>query len=192
MCMNRYKQNSLFSVYTHLWRLLIYSLNTHFWILAVAGKERKISEHSLENLKLGAQARYQGKERHNFTVLPETLEWLKKGGNASRRIDELVAAAKSGELKPIHTHDRKPENNLSSESVYKQIDELKSELEQVRQERDRLAQEVAANQVSQPQQPDLEAIRDRVLASLKLGKQAPGYKSAMKVLNDFISRLKQV
>lgn len=188
--MTRYKQNSSISSCTHLWKLLKYSLCTHYWILAVAGKERRISEHSLENLKLGAESRYQGKERHNFTVLPETVEWLKKGGNASRRIDELVAAAKSGDLKPIHTHDRKDENHLSSESVYKQIDELKNELEHLRLERDRLAAELAASLVSQSQQPDLEAIRDRVLAGLKLGKQAPGYKSAKKVLDDFISRLK--
>lgn len=67
---------------------------------------------------------------------------------------------------------------------------LEAELEQARQERDRFRQELTAYQASQPQQPDYEAIRDRVLASLKLGKQAPGYKSAKKVLDDFISRLK--
>lgn len=150
-----------------------------------------MNERSLLNLKLGAQVRYQGKVRHNVSLLPETMEWLKKGGNASQRIDELVAAAKSGELKPIHTHDRKDENNLLSESVYKQIEQLKTEVEQLRQERERLATDLAICQTSQPQQPDYEAIRDRVLAGLKLGKQAPGYKSAMKVVNDFISRLKQ-
>lgn len=73
----------------------------------------------------------------------------------------------------------------------KAVQQLKIELEQLRQERDRLATELAASGASQSEQPDLEAIRDRVLAGLKLGKQAPGYKSAMKVLNDFISRLKQ-
>ncbi len=62
--------------------------------------------------------------------------------------------------------------------------------ERLRQERDRLAAELAASLANQSQQPDVEAIRDRVLASLKLGRQAPGYKIAMKVLNDFISRLK--
>lgn len=72
-----------------------------------------------------------------------------------------------------------------------EVEQLKIELQQLRQERDRLATELAARHASQSEQPDLEAIRDRVLAGLKLGKQAPGYKSAMKVLNDFISRLKQ-
>lgn len=153
----------------------------------MSAKERQMNERSLENLKLGAQARYQGKVRHNVSLLPETMEWLKKDGSASQRIDELVKAAKSGELKPVHTHDRKDENHLSSENVYKQIDELKIELEQARLERDRLAAELAANQASQSQQPDLEAIRDRVLASLKLGKQAPEYKRTKKAIDSFIA-----
>ncbi|WP_155823743.1 hypothetical protein [Gloeocapsa sp. PCC 7428] len=62
--------------------------------------DKQISPRSLENLKLGALKRYQGKVRCNFTILPETLEWLKRGGNASSRIDQLVAAAKRKELKP--------------------------------------------------------------------------------------------
>lgn len=80
-------------------------------------------------------------------------------------------------------------DELVTESNEK-IQHLENQLEQLRQERDQLAADLATCQVSQ-QQPDYETIRDRVLASLKLGKQAPGYKSAMKVLNDFISRLKQ-
>lgn len=35
----------------------------------------------------------------------------------------------------------------------------------------------------------LEILRDRVLSELKLGKQAPGYKTAQKALNRFISEL---
>lgn len=95
-------------------------------------KERRISERSLENLKLGAQARYQGKVRQNFTILPQTLEWLKKGGNASQRVDELVAAAKNGELKSNYTHEREIEKNLYSSSMYNQIEGLKVELEQLK------------------------------------------------------------
>jgi hypothetical protein len=95
-------------------------------------KERRISERSLENLKLGAQARYQGKVRQNFTILPQTLEWLKKGGNASQRVDELVAAAMSGELKSSYTHEREAEKNLPSSNVYNQINDLKVELEQLK------------------------------------------------------------
>jgi hypothetical protein len=35
----------------------------------------------------------------------------------------------------------------------------------------------------------LETLRDQVLIQLKLGKQAPGYKAALKVLNHFIAAL---
>ncbi|MBW4589684.1 hypothetical protein G7B40_030925 [Aetokthonos hydrillicola Thurmond2011] len=35
----------------------------------------------------------------------------------------------------------------------------------------------------------LEALRDQVLLQLKLGKQAPGYKAALKALNHFIAAL---
>lgn len=147
-----------------------------------------MNERSLENLKLGAQARYKGKLRQNFSILPETLEWLKKGGNASSRIDELVEAAKSGQLKSNYTQNRKQEELQDSSIVYKQIDGLKAELEHLRQEHDRLAEKLAACQTSQ-HQSSLEELRDRVLAELKLGKQAPGYKSAVKALNRFINFL---
>lgn len=39
------------------------------------------------------------------------------------------------------------------------------------------------------QDKDLEALRERVLQSLRLGKQAPGYKSASSALNQFIQLL---
>jgi hypothetical protein len=35
----------------------------------------------------------------------------------------------------------------------------------------------------------LETLRDQILLQLKLGKQAPGYKTALKVLNHFITAL---
>jgi hypothetical protein len=44
--------------------------------------------------------------------------------------------------------------------------------------------------VQLPQVKELEARRDRVLSSLKLGKQAPGYKTAKSVLNQFIELLR--
>ncbi len=40
--------------------------------------------------------------------------------------------------------------------------------------------------------PDLKEIRDRVLAELKLGKQATGYKAAQKALDKFIEELRNV
>lgn len=166
------------------------------------GKERRISERSLENLKLGAQSRNQGKVRQNFTLLPETLQWLKCSGNASSMIDDLVAIAKDGGLKSNNTHDRKTEKEPNSNHVYEQMEALKAELEQLRSERDQLSWEVnelhAKNgdldleltnlkeqQTQQQEQElvtptggkqDLEAKRDRYLASLKLGRQAPKYK----------------
>lgn len=103
----------------------------------MADKERRINERSLENLKLGAIARYQGKIRQNVSILPETLEWLKCSGNASGMIDDLVAAAKNGFLKSNYTHQQMQAEQEQSNSVYKQIEALKSELEQIRQERDR-------------------------------------------------------
>lgn len=42
-----------------------------------------------------------------------------------------------------------------------------------------------------PQQlPDLEAVREHILAGLKLGKQASGYKAALKALDRFIDELR--
>jgi hypothetical protein len=51
--------------------------------------ERKVSPASLENLKLGAIARWKGKVRVTVTILPQTKEWLAHDGNVSERIDEL-------------------------------------------------------------------------------------------------------
>ena len=60
--------------------------------------ERKVSQASLENLKLGATTRRKGKVRVTVTILPETKEWLAKGGNVSERIDEVVRRIIAGEL----------------------------------------------------------------------------------------------
>lgn len=40
-----------------------------------------------------------------------------------------------------------------------------------------------------PQMADLEALRDRILLDLKLGKQSLGYKATQKALNRFIAEL---
>ena len=57
-------------------------------------------QNSLENLRMGAVARRQGKKRVNVTLLPETLRWLDKGGNRSEMIDEIVRRILKGELVP--------------------------------------------------------------------------------------------
>ncbi len=99
----------------------------------MSDKQRRVSERSLENLKLGPQKRDQGKARHNFTILPETVKWLKATGNASDTIDALVASARDGGPRSKDTHNWKDENELElSQSLSDQIEQLKAELEQAR------------------------------------------------------------
>lgn len=75
-------------------------METSKTIIDKNGSERVIHQSSLENLKLGAQARYQDKRKLNLTLLPETIQWLKASGNASKRVDDLAAAAQAGRLQP--------------------------------------------------------------------------------------------
>lgn len=168
----------------------------------MADKERQINERSLENLKLGAQARYQGKIRQNVSILPETSEWLKCSGNASGMIDDLVAAVKNGELRANYTHERTQVEPEKSNSVYKQIEALKAEAEQLRaqlvaleQEKAKLVYELAESErqkdVNQSYVlPDYEAARSSALAKLKLGKQSPDYKRSKKAMDLMIAELK--
>ena len=96
------------------------------------GKKRIIDESSLENLKKGPQSRDQGKQRVNLTLLPETVEWLGKGGNVSARIDEVVAKIKSGEL--VGTRQLE---SLAEDIKYKsaiRVKELELEVGQLKQE----------------------------------------------------------
>lgn len=60
--------------------------------------QKKMNPASLENLKKGAIARQKYKVRCCITILPETREWLGRGGNVSSRIDEIVQKIISGEL----------------------------------------------------------------------------------------------
>lgn len=95
-------------------------------------KERRVSERSLENLKLGAESRRLGKVRHNFTILPETMQWLRGTGNASDTIDGLVLAVKCGALSSKYTHDQKEDKLTISDNVYERIILLEKENEQMR------------------------------------------------------------
>lgn len=94
-------------------------------------KERKINPRSLENLKLGAIARNQGKLRRNTTLLPETIEWLEARGNVSEAIDTLVSAAKKDELKSEYAHEQIQVEQQVSNNVHKQTEALKAEVEQL-------------------------------------------------------------
>lgn len=60
--------------------------------------ERKINRNSLENLKMGAIARNQGKLRVTLTILPETKRWLASGGNMSERLDDMVRKVLKGDV----------------------------------------------------------------------------------------------
>ena len=49
-----------------------------------------------------------------------------------------------------------------------------------------------ANEPAGTDPPDLQAMRDRVLSDLKLGKQAPGYKAATKALDRLIALVRSL
>ena len=123
----------------------------------------------LENLASETAARVQTKTRLSVTVLPETSSWLKERGNASHVIDELVATAIDGHLSPSE------QLSQQLEEVNLENSELKAQLMQMRK------------QLESPK--DYQAIREKVLASLKLGRQASGYRSAVKALNRFITEV---
>lgn len=133
----------------------------------------KRNSRSIEGLDLGASAHSQTKTRLNVTVMPRTSSWLKGRGNASHTIDELVEAAIAGNLEPEDNPSQKLAELVRSNS------ELKAELSQLKSQ---LQKESETHR-------DYQVIRDKVLHSLKLGKPAPGYKSAVKALNRFIAEI---
>ena len=92
------------------------------------GKERILDERSLENLKLGSPSRDQGKKRFNTTLRPDTIAWLKRGGNASQRIEDLVDAARSGYLQGFQVD--KTDANDELEKLKAQVAELEAQLAQ--------------------------------------------------------------
>lgn len=67
-----------------------------------------------------------------------------------------------------------------------EIERLKAEVQRLSDENALLVERSRENFLA----PALEELRERVLSSLKLGKQAPGYKAAQKALERFISELK--
>jgi DNA-binding transcriptional regulator GbsR (MarR family) len=93
-------------------------------------KVRQVSERSLENLKLGSKFRDKGKQRHNFTVLPETVQWLKNTGNASDAIDKLVEAARKSELLSNTDHQQKVKDlERDLEETYLELSRVRLELQ---------------------------------------------------------------
>jgi type IV secretory pathway VirB10-like protein len=134
-------------------------------------KRRMSKSRSMEELELGASEHAQTKTRLNVTVLPKTSNWLKGRGNASQTIDELVEAAIAVNLKPADNSSEKLEEQLAREN-----EELKAALNQL--------------QTESEQHQDYQVMRDKVLKELKLGRQAPGYKSALKALDRFIAEIR--
>ena len=74
------------------------------------------------------------------------------------------------------------------EEAIAQNSQLRQQLQEVQQQRDDAISHLSQVENAQPSQQleALSVLRDRILASLKLGKQAPGYKVARKVLDQFI------
>lgn len=98
-------------------------------------EKRQMNERSLANLELGAKSRKLGKVRHNFTIMPDSMEWLRGTGNASDAIDSLVQAARNGGLNSDNTHERIEQENQESIDVYERnIQDLKRDLEETQLE----------------------------------------------------------
>ena len=82
---------------------------------------------------------------------------------------------------------RKGEATEPSNTRYdEEIGRLRTQVQHLSEENAKLLERLAVC----TQLPDLEAVRERVLSSLKLGKQAPGYKKALSALNKFIELLR--
>lgn len=78
-------------------------------------------------------------------------------------------------------------NQPSNTRQEEEIERLIAEVAHLREENAKLVERA---RVQLPQLNNLEAVRERVLYSLKLGKQAPGYKTAKLALNQFIELLR--
>jgi regulator of replication initiation timing len=137
------------------------------------GRKTNRKARSFEDFETGASSHAQTKTRLNVTVLSSTSNWLKGRGNASQTIDEMVEAAIAGNLKPA--------DNLSQK-----VAELIRENEKLKAEQSQLQSQL---QKESEKSRDYQSIRDKVLHSLKLGKQAPGYKTAVKAVDRFIAEI---
>lgn len=82
---------------------------------------------------------------------------------------------------PRNEAEAQPSNTRLEEEILRLI----AQVAELQQENGKLQQRVR----ELPVVSDLEALRERVLSSLKLGKQAPGYKMAKSALSQFIQLL---
>jgi hypothetical protein len=166
--------------------------------------KRQLNPNSLANLN--PKARYKGKVRRNTTLREETITWLERiGGNVSQGIEDLVAAAKAGKLKPVDaeifpcpqpevqhlafTTGVEPDSsNLAIAQVLAEIEDLrvkqKQDLDFFHVQAAGLSAEIEKLE-SKLQLPALEKIRDRVLL-----KQSPAKRRELKkILDQFVIEL---
>jgi hypothetical protein len=166
--------------------------------------KRQLNPNSLANLN--PKARYKGKVRRNTTLREETITWLERiGGNVSQGIEDLVAAAKAGKLKPVDAEIfpcPQPEvqhsaltTGVDPDSSNSAIAQVLAEIEdlRVKQKQDLdffhvqaagLSAEIEKLE-SKLQLPALEKIRDRVLL-----KQSPTKRRELKkILDQFVIEL---
>jgi vacuolar-type H+-ATPase subunit I/STV1 len=87
---------------------------------------------------------------------------------------------------PLPRNTWKQEADQPSNTHEEEIRRLRAEVAHLRSENAELEERLR----ELPLVSDLEVIRERVLKSLKLGKQAPGYRTAKSALNQFIELLR--
>lgn len=72
------------------------------------------------------------KVRCNYTILPETANWLRGRPNASEMLDVLVGGFRDGKLVYKDIQAEKKDGQTLPNDVYEQIDSLEKENEQLR------------------------------------------------------------
>jgi hypothetical protein len=167
-------------------------------------EKRQLNPNSLANLN--PKARYKGKVRRNTTLLEETISWLERiGGNVSQGIEDLVAAAKAGNLKPVDA-EISPcpqakvqhsafKSSVDPDSLNQSIALALAEIEELRTKRKQdldfshvravgLSDEIKKLE-SKLQLPALEKIRDRILLQQPPAKR----RDLKKILDQFIAEL---
>ena len=112
-----------------------------------------------------------------------------------------MAAAIAGKIQPADDDSQELEELTRENSELKaQLSKLESQLQKESEDRRDYAKQTRENsdlkaQISQMEKeteepPDYQVIRNKVLNRLKLGAQAPGYKSAVKALDGFITEIR--
>ena len=128
-----------------------------------------VNEISLQNLNPYAASKG-GKKPIRLSLLPETIAWLKRGGNASQRVEDLVEAALAKQLKPDN-----------SDYSHDQISELKAQIEALTQELEKCKSNYSHKQ-------NLDEQVDREIREVfKVGRQSPTYKKALQVVRAVLS-----